>query len=358
MKTGSLVIVALSGGVDSAMTALILKKKHTVQGIFFKMHDRANENKVQKMAEKLKIPLKIMDVRKEFQERVIDSFLREYQNNKTPNPCIICNKDLKFHFLLEELKKNKADFVATGHYARIRRKISDSKLSQLNGRAKLAIQQDKQIPKYRLLRGRDKQKDQSYFLYRLTQKDLKKIIFPLGEMNKSEILEMAKQNNLIDDNYQESQEVCFIENSVEDYLRKNLGQKKGEIIDIGGKVLGEHQGLHFYTIGQRRGIGFSGGPFFVIKKEPKENLLIVSKEKKDLISKNFEVKNLNWINKVIFPLKTKAKFRSKSGLYDVIVKKEGNKYFVELKEYEIGVTPGQSVVFYNRDEVLGGGIID
>jgi len=329
------VICALSGGVDSAVTALLLKQKYNVQGIFLKMHNNLDEAKAQKMADKLEIPLIIIDVRKEFRERVIKLFLQEYQNNKTPNPCIICNKDLKFYFLLKYLQKLNAEFVATGHYARIIRENNN----------------------YHLLRARYLKKDQSYFLYRLTHKDLEKIIFPLGEYDKNAILKIARQNNLINDEYQESQEICFISDNINDYLKQHLGEKRGKIIDINGQILGDHQGLHFYTIGQRRGIGFSGGPFYVVKKDKKNNILIVSKNKKDLAQKIFEIIDSNWINKISFPIKAKVKIRNKSKLYDTILSREKSRYVAELKEAEIGITLGQSAVFYQGDEVLGGGII-
>ena len=329
------VLCALSGGVDSAVMVLILKNIYIVEGIFLKMHDNSDEVKAQKMADKLQIPLTIIDVRREFRERVIKLFLQEYKNNKTPNPCIICNKNLKFYFLLEHLKKFKFDFVATGHYARIIRENNNC----------------------HLLRATYLKKDQSYFLYRLTQEDLEKVIFPLGEYDKNAILKIARQNNLINDEYQESQEICFISDNINDYLKQHLGEKRGKIIDINGQILGDHQGLHFYTIGQRRGIGFSGGPFYVVKKDKKNNILIVSKNKKDLAQKIFEIIDSNWINKISFPIKAKVKIRNKSKLYDTILSREKSRYVAELKEAEIGITLGQSAVFYQGDEVLGGGII-
>lgn len=329
------VICALSGGVDSAVMTLILKEKHNVRGIFLKMHSCSDEKKVKKIAEKLKIPLDIIDVRKEFQKRVIIPFIKTYKNNQTPNPCVICNKELKFYFLLEQLKKFSVDFVATGHYARIK-KIDNS---------------------YHLLRAKIESKDQSYFLYRLTQEDLKKIIFPLANFNKKEILEIAKRNHLIDNFYQESQEICFIKDNIGDYLQKKIGQNQGKIVNINGKILGEHQGLHFYTIGQRRGIGFSGGPFYVIKKDIKNNILVVSSDKKDLSKIFFGIIEVNWINKINFPINVKVKVRSKGRLRAATIIKKEKDYFVELQEGEEGITPGQSAVFYKGDEVLGGGII-
>lgn len=329
------VICALSGGVDSAVAALLLKKKYFVQGIFLKINDdidKKSELKVKIIAEKLNIPLKIVDLRKEFQQRVVQPFLKEYQKNRTPNPCVICNKELKFYFLLKELKKINGDFIATGHYARIRKRVNN----------------------YYLLRARILHKDQSYFLYRLTQKDLKKIIFPLGDLDKKEILEIAKQNNLIDDKYQESQEICFIDANIKDYLKEHLGEKRGEIVDINGNFLDYHSGLHFYTIGQRREIGLSGGPFYVVKKDKINNFLFVSRNKQDLEGTFLKLKEINWVNKINFPIKAKVKIRSKGKLLDAIIKKGG---IVELKNKEIAITEGQSAVFYQGDIILGGGII-
>lgn len=333
-----IVICALSGGVDSAVAALFLKKKYSIQGVFLKTNDdidKKAELKVKIIAEKLNIPLKIVDLRKEFQQKVVQPFLKEYQKNRTPNPCVFCNKNFKFYFLFEQLIKFDANFISTGHYARIKKKKNS----------------------YHLLRAKSSRKDQSYFLYRLTQKDLKKIIFPLGDLDKKEILEIAKQNNLIDDKYQESQEICFIKDNIRDYLQKKIGQNQGKIVNIDGKILGEHQGLHFYTIGQRRGIGFSDGPFYIVKKDRKDNVLIISKNKKDLDKKYFKITEVSWINKVDFPLNVRVKVRSNSKLKVATIIKKEKDYFIELQEEEKGITPGQSAVFYKGDEILGGGII-
>ncbi len=329
-----MIICALSGGADSAVMALILKQKHNIRGVFLKMHNFSDEGRAKEIAKKLEIPLDIIDVREEFQGRVISPFLEAYQANKTPNPCVVCNKELKFYFLLKQLEKFPG-LVATGHYARIRKKDD----------------------KYYLLRAKIKAKDQSYFLYRLTQKDLSKIIFPLAEFSKKEILNIAQKNNLIDSFYQESQEICFVNDNVKNYLAKNLGQMSGKIIDINGNILGNHLGLHFYTLGQRRGIGFSGGPYYVIKKDKNNNFLVVSKNKNHLIQRSFKITDVNWINKINFPIKAKVKIRSKSEIQSAIINKLEKSYFIELKNEEIGITAGQSAVFYKEDEVLGGGII-
>jgi len=348
------VVVAISGGVDSSMAAALLKNADLdVSGVFLKLYDSArfkeSEKRAKKVAKTLKIPLLVLDLRKEFKKRVIDWFLKEYRLNLTPNPCVVCNKEIKFGLLLEKALALKADFVATGHYARLK----------------------KEKDGIRLLKGKDKEKDQSYFLWQLNQKQLKHILFPIGNYTKSQVRNLAKKFKLQTSETPGSQEICFIQTTINNFLKRNLKEKPGKIVDTQGKIIGEHRGLWFYTIGQRKGIGLAGGPafakasagrpYYVLDKDFKKNLLVVTKNKKDLYRKELICKNANWIlgKEPKLPLKTKAKirYRHQSTLAIITEKLKTKSYKLIFKKSQRAITPGQSVVFYKDNEVLGGGII-
>jgi tRNA-specific 2-thiouridylase len=359
-KEKSKVIVAMSGGVDSSVAAVLLKRAgFDVVGVNMKLNNFSStaEKRARKVAKILKIPFYVFNFKKEFKKRVIDSFLAEYQAGRTPNPCVVCNKEIKFGLLLEKSSALDTDFVATGHYVR---KIQNPEFK---------------IPK--LLKGKDKEKDQSYFLWRLNQKQLKHILFPVGNYTKVEVRKLAKKFGLSVFDAPESQEVCFISerqrrnkvlaegkvfipDSINIFLRKYLKEKPGQIINKKGEVLGRHQGLWFYTIGQRKGIGLAGGPYFVSGKNLKKNFLIVTKNEKDLLKKELAVKNVNWLSgrepKLPIKIKTKIRYRhipAAAKLYKI----RDSKYGIRFNKSQRAVTPGQSVVFYNGQELLGGGII-
>jgi len=332
------VLVAMSGGVDSSVAAALLKKQgFEVKGIFMKLFDsqafKNSEKRARKISKILNIPFLVFDLRKEFKKRIIGYFLREYKRGRTPNPCVVCNKEIKFGLLLGKSLSFKSDFIATGHYVRKK------------GNA--------------LLRGKDKEKDQSYFLWKLNQKQVKRILFPLGDYIKKQTKDLAKKFRLPVLNIPESQEICFIEKGINDFLKKYLKPKPGEIINEKGDVIGGHQGLCFYTIGQRKGIGLSGGPYYVVDKDLKKNVLIVSKNKKELGREDLIAEEVNWVSgkKPKFPLKIKVKTRSRQKAVPVIVKPFGKKIKVIFNKPQRAVTPGQSVVFYKGEELLGGGII-
>ncbi len=341
------IIIAMSGGIDSSVAAALLKEaKYDVVGVFMRLNGLKSsiksERKAREVAKKIGISFYVLDLRKEFNEKIIEPFIKEYKKGKTPNPCIVCNKKIKFNFLFKELKKIKADFIATGHYARLEE--SKTKLKSV----------------YCLLRARDKNKDQSYFLWQLNQKILEKTLFPVGGYEKKEVKELAREFNLPVFDISESQEICFIKKTTEDFLKKYIKLKPGEIIDKKGIIIGKHQGVWFYTIGQRKGIKLSNGPFYVLDKDIKKNLLIVSKNKKDLLKKELIAKNINWVceEPKKFPLKAMATVRYGSKLAEAIIYKEkGKKLKVVFIRPQKAITPGQSVVFYNKEELLGGGII-
>jgi len=327
------VVVAFSGGVDSSTSAFLLKKEgFEIVALFMKLfNSRDLEDKARKLAKSMDITFKIIDLRKEFKKVVIDYFIRSYKAGLTPNPCVVCNKEIKFGLFLKEADKLKTDYFATGHYAKV--------LKRKDG--------------FHLLKADDLKKDQSYFLYRLSQKQLSKVVFPLSLHAKEEVKKIAKKNKIASFNFSESQEVCFAPDFAK-FFKKQLGEKKGEIVDKEGKVLGCHNGLWFYTVGQRKGIGLSGGPYFVIKKDLKNNCLVVSKEEKDLLRKELKFEKVSWVLKEPkFPVKIKAKIRYGHNPASGTLFK--NKFVFDKPQRAI--TPGQSVVFYKGKEVVGGGII-
>jgi len=358
------VMVALSGGVDSAAAAALLKKQgFEVIGVFFRLFDSAwnSEAQVKKVARKLGIPLKIVDGRKEFQKKIIDYFLLAYKKGLTPNPCVVCNKEIKFKILFDLLQKEKADYVATGHYARLRRKFKVQS-SKFKTEEELF---------YKLLQAKDKSKDQSYFLYRLIQKDLARIIFPLGNYKKSEVIKLARELQL-PVSQEESQDICFISGSIDKFLAKSIKLRTGNILNDKGRIIGKHRGLPLYTQGQRRGMEIgppdslrdskraSGtGPYFVLGKNIGKNELIVTNDPKKLLTNKFRVDQIHWINQETKPpMRVQVQIRYQSEKFPAIIRKmKGGGLEVRSRRKMRAVTVGQSAVFYRGEEVLGGGII-
>ena len=343
-------MVAMSGGMDSSVAAALLKRagfyseqsrRVDVIGVFMKFWAEGekaenrccspeSEERARKAARRLKIPFYVLNFKKEFKKKVVDYFLKEYQLGRTPNPCVVCNKEIKFGLLLEKALSLGADFVATGHYAR--------------------------VSSLRLFQARDKEKDQSYFLWQLNQKQLSRVLFPVGGYTKTEVRKLAKKFGLPVLRISESQEVCFVQKTVNEFLAKHIKKRKpGVIVDAKGNRLGRHRGLIFYTIGQRKGIGLPGGPFWVLRKDPKKNFLVVTKNEKDLYKKELIFEKENWIagKKPKFPLRVKAKIRYNHQPASAVL----FHHKVIFDRPQRAVTPGQSIVFYKGQEVLGGGII-
>jgi len=384
------IIVAMSGGVDSSVAAALLKKQgYDVVGVFLRFWKSGvyaeAEGKAEKAAKILNIPLHIISAEKEFKKEIVDYFLRGCATGNMFNPCVKCNPEVKFKFLLDKMAELKCDLAATGHYARRRREIQNPKLQIPNkfqiSNKKIPLKNPPNPPLqrgskekkgediYHLFQARDENKDQSYFLYGLSQKQLAKIIFPLGDYKKSEVLEMAKDFGFSKfKEKDESQGACFIaEKYPGKFLKENLKMKTGKIIDARGNVLGEHQGLPLYIIGQRRMINIGGtGPYYVIGRDFSKNLLVVTNNGKDprLYKKSIIVKNVNWIaGAPKLPLKAKVKIRYQHPAVCGIITHNSqrathNAYNVKFAKPQRAVAAGQSAVFYSdKGEVLGGGII-
>jgi len=369
------VVVAMSSGVDSSVAAAILKKQgYGVVGIFMHFWKEPHQSELvenkccsleaqedaRKVAQILGIPLYTANVAKEFKKEVVDYYLEELKKGRTPNPCVACNQHIKFNVMLKKMLEMKADYIATGHYAQLHKfKVKSSKLKV------------KENIIYRLYQGKDKEKDQSYFLFNLSQRQLSKILFPVGKYKKSEIRKMAKKFDLPVYNKDDSQGICFApEKYPEEFIKRNLKMKKGKIIDTSGKILGEHEGLPIFTIGQRRGINIGGtGPYYVVGKDSKKNELIVTNKEKDaaLYRSVALVNILNWVEiRPKMPMKALVKIRYRHPAVRAIIKLTNNKqpttnnssYIIEFDGPQRAVTPGQAAVFYtSRGEVLGGGII-
>ncbi len=354
------VFVALSGGVDSSVAAWLLKKAgYEVIGVFMKFWQDAgfsrqnicytleSEKRARIVARSLKIPFYIFDFQKEFKKEVVGYFLKQAKQGLTPNPCVVCNKKVKLGLFLEKAVSMGADFIATGHYAK----------------------KDFNKGLFRLLKAKDKEKDQSYFLWKLNQNQLAKTLFPIGDYTKAEVRSLARKHKLITARTKESQNLCFLADNANSFLKLNLKMKPGKIINVQGRVIGKHQGLGLYTIGQRQGIipslfpkERSSGPYYVLKKDAKKNILILTKKQKDLFSKELLAGNLNFISgkKLFFPLKVKAKIRSrqKEAAGILCKTKKPNQVLFKFKKPERAITPGQTIVFYKNKELLGGGIIN
>jgi len=396
------VVVAMSGGLDSSVAAAFLKRAgFIIVGVFMKFWSEPEKDglvgvsnrccspeaevRARKVAKILKIPFYVFNFEKEFKTKIVDYFLEGYKKGITPNPCVVCNKEIKFGLLLEKALALDADFIATGHYAR-----------------KQKIENRKQKIEYKLLKAKDKNKDQSYFLWMLNQKQLKRILFPIGDYTRKEVENLARKFKLPVLKAKKSVEICFIKTTlgeedksssspfakarVNDFLSKYLKEKPGPVVEqvhYGvNKIIGRHLGLWFYTIGQRKGIGLPGGPafakasagkpYYVLDKDLKKNLLIVTKNEKNLLKKELICKNVNWISgkEPKLPLKIKAKIRYRhlaspatiyhpegkpSASYGAGLK--SNIYHLKFEKSQRAITPGQSVVFYKGQELLGGGII-
>jgi len=366
-KKTTKVFVGMSGGVDSSVAAYLLKKQgYDVTGIFIKCFNidgcaERDAEDARRVAEHLGIPFHTFDFEKEYKKRVVEYMIDGYKNGITPNPDVMCNKEIKFGMFLDRALSLGADYVATGHYVRLREKsqITNNKL-QINSKSSLWI-------------ARDTNKDQSYFLWTLTQDQLKHSLFPIGDYTKPQVRDIAKKVKLPTAEKKDSQGICFLGDiSVSDFLESYIKSKKGKIVTVDGDVIGEHKGAEFYTIGQRH-LGISnikyqksksGGnrkPYYVVSKDVKKNIVVVAEgsENIELFKKEVGLINVHFINTEILNTSVLARVRYRQPTSEArIIKKNKNEYALTFKKPQKFIAPGQSAVFYTKKmEMLGGGII-
>jgi tRNA-specific 2-thiouridylase len=388
------IVIGLSGGVDSSVAAYLLKKEgYEVIGLFMKnWHDESvtlsnecpwleDSNDAMLVAEKLGIPFQIVDLSKEYKERIVDYMFNEYAQGRTPNPDVLCNREIKFDVFLVIALSLGADYVATGHYCQ-----------------KEAFQNKDEETVYRLLAGKDNNKDQSYFLCQLSQAQLSKVLFPIGHLKKAEVREIATTQNLVTADKKDSQGLCFIGKvSLPDFLQQQLKPKAGQIIKIpetlsayenqnvakqtldqkaekhqyeisDGILIGEHQGAHFYTIGQRKGLGIGGfeEPLFVIDTDVEENLIYVGEGKSHpgLYRDTLKVASdeIHWIRtdltlEIGDSLKVSARIRYRQPLQKATLFQTKDGLYITFEEHQSAITSGQFVAWYEGTELLGSGVI-
>lgn len=362
------VFVAMSGGVDSSVAAALLKERgYNVTGVFIKVwhpdflpcgwkRDRLDAMRV---CAHLEIPFLTFDFEKEYKKEIIDYMINEYQFGKTPNPDVMCNKEIKFGIFLNKALEMGADYIATGHYARIKQETI-----QIQGKA---------LNKYKMLIGNDNNKDQSYFLWTLTQEQLKHSLFPIGEFQKTKVRELAEKFELSTAQKKDSQGLCFIGKlDMANFLKNYIKEKKGDVINESNKVIGYHSGVTFLTIGQRHGFtitdkGARDKPYYIVKKDIKNNIITVShttsicKQGLQVDRKSIKIKNVNWISSKTPDLdkKYKARIRYRQELQDCKITRERSaQVIVKFIESQDTAAVGQSLVVYDGRACLGGGVIE
>lgn len=337
-------IIAMSGGVDSSVAAFLTKQNgYELKGVTLSLEvgSEGDISDAKKVAERMGFPHEVLNLREEFQKEVIDRFIDAYENSRTPNPCVICNKYIKFGRLLDYAEENGYSHTATGHYAQI---------ECVNGR-------------YILKKGVDKTKDQSYVLYSLTQEQLKHSLFPLGSLSKNEVREIALENGFVNAKKKESQDICFVPDGdyagfIERYLGKTYPE--GNFVDFDGNVLGRHKGLIRYTIGQRKGLGLAlPKPMYVCKLCTDNNSVMLG-DNADLFSNTLDAYDINLIttDKLDSAIRAEAKVRySQNAQKATVWQTDDNELHIEFDEPQRAITSGQAVVLYDGETVIGGGTI-
>ena len=351
------IIVAMSGGVDSSVAALLLKNEgYDVVGMTLRLWTEDSSNShgtnnrccsvedvedARRVCQMIGIPHYFVNFEKEFQEHVVDYFISEYDTGRTPHPCLACNDKIKFDFLLRRALFLDADYIATGHYARL--------VESDNG--------------FHLLKGIDNSKDQSYVLYTLTQQELSRLKFPVGEYNKEDIRKFAEEAGLLVAGKPDSQEICFIPSgNYRDFVKERVKPKKGNFVDPNGNVLGEHPGIQFFTVGQRRKLGINpndGEPRYVVKINSNTNEVVLGADE-DLMETEFTANKLSFTSEVEMgsEIKVKARIRYKANEEPAVVVIKDGYADIKFLQPQRAITPGQPVVFYRDEEMIGGGIIE
>jgi tRNA-specific 2-thiouridylase len=358
MNSPTKVIVGMSGGVDSSVTALLLQQQgYAVEGLFMKNWDeddgseyctaKADLADAQAVADKLGIHLHTANFASEYWDNVFEYFLAEYRAGRTPNPDILCNREIKFKVFLDYATLLGADKIATGHYCRV--KTINEKTA--------------------LLKGLDPEKDQSYFLHAVTEQALAKTLFPIGELEKSTVRKLAEQHGLATAKKKDSTGICFIgERRFKDFLERYLPAQPGTILSVDGKIVGKHSGLMYYTIGQRQGLGIGGvkdaseDPWYVVDKDLANNVLLVAQgEHPSQYASALACSQLHWISGAApnhqTPLHCKIRYRQADQACRITLSENGNAR-VDFSEAQRAISPGQSIVFYQDEICLGGGIIE
>jgi tRNA-specific 2-thiouridylase len=340
----------MSGGVDSSAAAVLLKEQgEAIVGLSMQLW-RDNGRccslddiwDARRVAAHVGIPFYVLNLEKEFEDTVVNPFVDSYLRGETPSPCIRCNNYVKFHHLVDRAAQIGADRVATGHYARVR--------------------YDETLGRWLLLRGKDRNKDQSYFLFGLTQEQLSKTVFPLGELTKPEVREIARRAGLPTSEKAESQEICFVEGkSYAEFVERHASveTRKGDIVSEDGQVVGTHSGIHRYTVGQRKGLIAAGRPQYVVRIEPEWNRIVIGNDPE---RRRFSVRDHNWIaiegaGRLGEPLRCEAQIRNRFAPQPATVSLDGSEVVVEFDAPQRAITPGQAAVFYWNEVVVGGGWI-
>ncbi len=354
-KKGASVYVGLSGGVDSAVSAaLLLSRGYKVTGVFIKVWTpdflpctwREDRRDAMRICAHLDIPFVTLDLEKEYKKEVVDYMVREYKEGKTPNPDVMCNKEIKFGAFYDYARKSGADFVATGHYAQIQTTSSGD---------------------YRLLASTDDAKDQSYFIWNIKREQLPHILFPVGGMKKPKVRTLAKKYKLPNATKKDSQGLCFLGKvDMKDFLKHFIKEKKGIVLDTEGRKIGVHDGVTFLTIGQRHGFTVtnkrnSSNPLYVVKKDIQKNTITVSLQKPgidDLVGTNScKLININWLTDPVINKTYSIRFRYHQTPLEGTLIQVGKKWSILLKKPFINISPGQSAVVYDMDVLIGGGVI-
>lgn len=349
MKKGTKVFVGMSGGVDSSVSAHLLKEAgYDVTGVFIKVwqpdyiectwkEDRLDAMRV---AAHLGIPFVTLNLEKEYKEGVIDYMIREYSKGRTPNPDVLCNREVKFGAFWDWAKKEGADFIATGHYAQ-----TDNK---------------------HLFTSKDTEKDQTYFLWKLTEEDLEHILFPIGHLQKSEVRKIAEKAGIPVATKKDSQGLCFIGTiDIKDFLKEYIESKEGEVLDTEGNIVGTHDGSVFYTIGERHGFHLfatnpDSKPHYIIAKDVEKNTLTVSEKRPgEVLGDSFSVRDISFVQKdTPSTISCQGRARYRAPLSKLTLKEEGSKWQATKEGKELVPTSGQSLVLYDGNKCLGGGVIE